>query len=53
MFKDLAFQSLCLLPSNIDFVLSYPKLILNLLTNQSHKLEKSLISCFSISITLL
>ena len=52
--KDLAFQSLCLVPINIDFVLSCPKCILILLsTNQSHTLEKSLISCFSISISLL
>ena len=54
MFKDLAFRSLCLVTNNIDFVLSCPQCILNLLsTNQSHKLEKSLISCFSISIALL
>ena len=54
IFKDLAFRSLCLVPNNIDFVLSCPKCILNLLsTNQSHTLEKSLISCFSISILLL
>ena len=53
IFKDLAFRSLCLVPNNIDFVLSYPKGILNLLsTNQSHTLEKSLISWFSISISL-
>ena len=54
MFKDLAFRSLCLAPNNIDLVLSCPKCILNFLsTNQSHKLEKSLISSFSILITLL
>ena len=52
IFKDLAFRSLCLIPNNIDFVLSCPKCILNLLsTNQSHRLEKSLIICFSISIS--
>ena len=49
IFKDLAFHSLCLVPNNIDFVLSCLKCILNLLsTNQSHKLKKSLIRCFSI-----
>ena len=48
IFKDLACRSLCLVPNNIDFVLSCPKCILNLLSrNQSHTLEKSLISCFS------
>ena len=51
IFKDLAFQSLCLVPNNIGFLLSCPKCILNLLsTNQSQTLEKSLISCFSISV---
>ena len=54
MFKDLAFPTLCLVPNEIDFVWSCPKCILKFLsTNQSDKLEKSLISCFSISITLL
>ena len=54
IFMDLAFQSLCLVPNNIDFVLYCPKCILNLLSrSQSHTLEKSLISCFSISISLL
>ena len=53
IFKDLAFPTLCLVPNEIDFVWSYPKCILKFLsTNQSDKLEKSLISCFSISITL-
>ena len=53
-FKDLAFQSLCLAPNKIDFVLSCRKCILNLLsTNQSQKLEKSLICCFLFTITLL
>ena len=48
IFKNLAFRSFCLVPSNIDFILSCPKCILNLLsTIQSHTLEKSLISCFS------
>ena len=42
MFKTLAFRILCLVPNKIDFVLSWPKCTLNLLsTNQSHKLEKS------------
>ena len=51
---ELAFRSLCLVPNNIDFVLFCLKCILNLLSiNQSHKLEKSVIKCFSISITLL
>ena len=54
MFKGLAFQSSCLVPNNIDLVLSCPNSILNLLpTNQSHKPEKSLISCFSTSIKIL
>ena len=54
IFKGLALRSLCLVPNNIDFVLSCPKSILNLLsTNQLHKLEKSPISCFSVSISLL
>ena len=54
MFKALAFQNLCLVPNKIDFVFSWPKCTLNLLsTNQSHKLEKSLSSCFSISVTFL
>ena len=49
--KDLAFRNLSLEPNKIDFVLSCPKCILNLLsTNQSHKLEKSLISCFCVGI---
>ena len=54
IFKDLEFQFLCLVPNNIDFVFSFPKCILNLLsTNESHALEKSLVSCFSILILLL
>ena len=54
MFKALAFQSLCLVPDEIDFVLSWSKCTLNLLSrNQSHKLEKFLSSCFSISVTFL
>ena len=54
IFKDLALPSLCLVPYKIDFVLSCLKCILNLLsTNQSHKLEKPLIGCFSVSVTLL
>ena len=54
MFKASAFQSLSLVPNKIDFVLSWPKCALNLLsTNQSHKLEKSLSICFSISVTFL
>ena len=54
MFKALVFQSLCLVPNKTDFVLSWPKCTLNLLSiNQSHKLEKSLSSCFSISVTFL
>ena len=49
MFKALAFRSLCLVPNKADFVLSWPKCILNLLsTNQSHKLGR-----FSISVTFL
>ena len=53
MFKALAFRSLCLVPNKIDFVLSWPKGTLNLLsTNQPHKLEKSLSSCFSNPVTL-
>ena len=52
MFKALAFQSLCLVPNKIDFVLSWLKCTLNLLsTNWSHKLEKSFSSCFSVSVT--
>ena len=54
MFKALVFQRLCLVPNKIDFVLSWPKCTLNLSsTNQSYKLEKSLSSCFSISVTFL
>ena len=54
IFKDLAFQGLCLAPNKIDFDLSFPKCILNFFSaNRSHNLEKSLISCFSISVTLL
>ena len=54
MFNALAFPTLCLVQNKIDFVLSWPKCTLNLLsTNQSHKLEKSLSSCFSISVTFL
>ena len=54
MFKVLAFRSLCLVPNKIGFVFSWPKCTLNLLsTNQSHKLEKSLSGCFSISVTFL
>ena len=54
MFKALAFRSLCLVPNKIDLVLSWSKCALNLLsTNQSHKLEKSLSSCFSIPVTFL
>ena len=53
IFKDLVFQSLSLVLNNVDIVLSCPKCILYLLsTNQSHTLEKCLISCFSISIAL-
>ena len=52
MFKALAFRGLCLVPTKIGFVLSWSKCILNLLsTNQPHKIEKSLSSCFSISVT--
>ena len=52
MFKALTFQSLYLVPNKIEFVLFWPKCTLNLLsTNQSHKLEKSFSSCFSISVT--
>ena len=52
MFKALACQSLYSVLNKIDFVLSWPKCSLNLLsTNQSHKHEKSLSSCFSISVT--
>ena len=47
--NDLAFPNLCIVPINIDFALSCPKCILNLLsTKQSHKPEKYLISSFSI-----
>ena len=54
MFKALAFRSLCLVPNKTDFALSWPKCTLNLIsTNQSHKLEISLSSCFSSSVTLL
>ena len=54
MFKALACRSLCLVPNKIDFVSSWLKCTLNLLsTNQLHKLEKSLSSCFSISVTFL
>ena len=52
--KEYAFRSLRLAQNNIDLVLSYPKCIINLLsTKLSHKLKKSLINCFSISISLL
>ena len=51
MFKVLAFQSLCLASSKIDCVLSWQKCIYNSLsTNQSHKLAKSLSSCFPVSL---
>ena len=54
MFKVLAFWSLCLVPNKIDFVLSWPKCILNILsTDQSHKLKKSLGSCFSMPVPFL
>ena len=54
IFKGLSFRNLCLVTNNTDFALSCAKCILNLLsTNQSQKLKKSLISCFSISILLL
>ena len=54
IFKDLPFPGLCLVLNNIDFVLSGLKCILNFLsTNQSSKLEKSLISCFPVSMTIL
>ena len=54
MFKALAFRSLSLVPNKIDFVLSWTKCILNLLSiNQSHKLENPLRSCFSILVTFL
>ena len=54
MFKALAFQILCIVRSKLDFVFSWPNCALNLLsTNESHKLEKSLSSCFSISVTFL
>ena len=54
MLKALAFRRLCLVPNKIDFVLSWPKCTLNLLsTKQSYKLEKSLSSCFSTSVTFL
>ena len=54
MFKALAFRSLCLVPNKVDFVLSWLRCILDLLsTNQSHKLEKFLSSCFSILVTFL
>ena len=47
--KDFVSQGLCLVLINIDFDLSCPKSILNLLlTNQSHKLEKSLIRKISV-----
>ena len=54
--KDFAFQSLCLVPNNVDFVLSCPKCVYLICCQQAsqwHKLEKSLISCFSISVPLL
>ena len=54
MFKVLAFRSLCLVPNKTDFVLSWPKCILNLLsTDQSHKLKKFLSSCFSMPVPFL
>ena len=54
MVKVLVFGSFCLVLNKIDFVLSLVKCILNLLsTNQSHKLEKSLSSSFSNSVTFL
>ena len=53
MFKALAFRSLCLAPNKIDFVLSWPKCTLNLLsTNQSHKLENLLVVAFQFQLQL-
>ena len=53
VFKVLAFRSLCF-RNKIDFALTWPTCTRNLLSkNQSHKLEKSISSCFSISITSL
>ena len=53
-FKAVAFRSLCLLPNKIDFVFSWPKCVLNLLSAfGSHKREKSLSRWFSISVTFL
>ena len=47
MFKSLAFQSWRSVPNKINFILSWSKCTLNLLsTNQSHKLEKSFIAAF-------
>ena len=37
MFKVLAFRSLCLVPNKIDFVLSWPKCTLNLLSTSELK----------------
>ena len=54
MFKALAFRILCLVHNKVDFVFSWSKCALNLLsTNQSHKLGKCLSSYFSISVTFL
>ena len=53
MFEASTFRSSCLVPNKIDFVFSCPKCINLLSANQSHKLEKSLSSCFSISVIFL
>ena len=51
IFKDLVFQSLCLVPNNIDSVLSCLKCMLNFfLPNHLQKLEKAQNSCYSFSI---
>ena len=51
MFSCFDFLILCLLPNKIDFVLSSPKWILNLLsTNQSQSILKFLFSADSISV---
>ena len=53
MFRGFKFLILCLLPNKIDFVLSSPKWILNLSTNQSQSILKLLFSAVSISVIFL
>ena len=44
----------CLVPNKTEFVSLWPQCILSIIsTNQSHKLEKSLSSCFAITVLFL